>query len=143
MTPRISRVLWENAYSPSISPALWENSEPLVAVSARWGGRYYPARVGVGFGFYWGPHWWSPYPYPYPYWGYPYHYYYGTPIPSQDMITAALPEGIVENGGRVLGFLYFQRVVGRETNLRFEARFPEAKSNETVAVIGVPLVVTH
>lgn len=145
-TPRISRVLWEHAPEPLFSEALWENDEPVMAVPARYGGRYYPAfhtNVGVGIGFYWGPRWWSPYPYPYPYWGYPYPYYYATPIPSQDMITQALPEGIVENGGRVSGFLYFQRVVGRETNLRFEARFPDARNSEIVATMGVPLVVTH
>ena len=144
MTPRFSRVLWENDPAPLISSALWQNDEPLVAVPARYGARYRPAfhsRVGVGFGFYWGPHWY--YPYPYPYWGYPYPYYYATPIPSQDMVTQAIPEGIVENGGRVSGFLYFQRVVGRETNLRFEARFSDAKTNEMVATIGVPLIVTH
>jgi hypothetical protein len=130
VTPGISRVLWEED-SPELS--LYQ---PALAVRA------FHRHVGVGFGFYRGPHWW--YTDPYPYWGYPYpYYYYSTPIPSQDMITQALPEGTVENGGRVSGFLYFQRVVGRETNLRFEARFPDAKTNESVATIGVPLVVSN
>lgn len=95
--------------------------------------------------FYWGPHWWwYPYPYPYPYWwGYPYPYYYQVPIPSQDMVNQALPEGVVEDGGRVAGFLYFQRVVDRESRLRFEARFVDAKTNELVATIKIPLAVTR
>ncbi len=93
--------------------------------------------------FYWGPRWWwDPYPYPY-WWGYPYPYYYQVPIPSQDMVNQALPEGVVEDGGRVAGFLYFQRVVGRETRLRFEAHLADAKTNEPVGEIKIPLAVTR
>jgi putative addiction module killer protein len=34
-------------------------------------------------------------------------------LPSEEMISEALPEGVIEGGGRVSGFLYFQRVAGR------------------------------
>jgi hypothetical protein len=111
------------------------------AVAYRVYGRPYYVRPAyhpyVSFG--WGVHWgWYPYPY---YWGYPYPSYYQVPIPTQDMVNHALPEGAVEDGGRAGGFLYFPRVVGRETRLRFEARFVDATTNEPVATIKIPLAV--
>lgn len=112
------------------------------AVAFRVYGRPYYFRPAYRpyIGFYWGPSWWW-YPYPYPYYWGPYPNYYQVPIPSQDMVNHALPEGVVEDGGRVNGFLYFQRVVGRETRLRFEARFVDAATNEPVATVRIPLAV--
>ncbi len=138
-----SRAEWEDP--ANVASALYQPAVYQPAVARVYGRHHYfrPAfRPYVSF--YWGPNWWwYPYPYPYSYWGYPYPYYYQVPIPSQDMVNQALPEGVVEDGGRVAGFLYFPRVVGRETRLRFEAQFADAKTNEIVANIKVPLAVTR
>lgn len=94
---------------------------------------------------YWGPRFW----YPYGGW-YPYAYWYGDPyyrwqvqLPTQDMVNAGLPEGTIDDGGHVAGFLYFQRLTHRESQLQFEARLPDAKEGETVATISIPLIVAR
>jgi hypothetical protein len=134
----ISQVRWEDPANEA--RALYQ---PAFAARAYARPYYFRPTFRPYVSFYWGP-WWYPYPYAYPYWwGYPYPYYYQVPIPSQDMMNQALPEGVVEDGGRVAGFLYFQRLVGKETRLRFEAQFADAKTNEIVATIKIPLAVTR
>lgn len=66
-------------------------------------GSYYP-----GIGVY-------DYGYPYDYYGYydyaRYYTYWDTvPLPTQRMVDLAVPEGVVDTGGYVSGFVYFERV---------------------------------
>jgi hypothetical protein len=62
------------------------------------------------------------------YWGGPFSYpgYYGSYVswwgpsyypsqPSEDVLAAALPEGVLTAGGRVNGFIYFKRATSKET----------------------------
>jgi hypothetical protein len=86
----------------------------------------------------------------YPTWAapFPYEYYgpYSWPqqLPSQDMIAEALPEGVLQPGGHVDGFLYFQGVYGREEHVRFDMRLVDANSGATVGTAYIPLrVVVH
>ncbi|XXF77726.1 hypothetical protein P2318_32460 [Myxococcaceae bacterium GXIMD 01537] len=102
-------------------------------------------RVGVGYGWGWGwgwpgwydPFWGSPYypgPYPYP--------ACSEPLPTRDMLKQALPEGVLENGGAVQGFLFFQGVGGREDAVSLRARLVDARDNEPFGSVSIPFTVT-
>jgi len=108
-----------------------------------YGPRYYPR---TGAYFYWG------YPRPYWYWGwgashywyYPYAwypYYWTVPLPSQDMIAQALPEGAVNDGGRVSGFVYFQHVASREHQVSFEMQLVDGPTGEEFGSVSIPFIV--
>ena len=108
--------------------------------------RYHPYHGYHWVRPYWGPTFWYPYGYwyPYPYWyGDPYYAHWQVQLPTQDMVNAGLPEGTIDDGGHVAGFLYFQRLTSRESQLRFEARLSDARDGETVATISIPLIVAR
>lgn len=77
--------------------------------------------TALGYSGFWVAPYYAPY-YPglRPYYGsfpfdqYYYEQYYPTwvdiPLPTGDMIQKALPEGVLDPGGRVTGYLYFQNV---------------------------------
>ncbi len=108
--------------------------------------------VGVGYGAWgpWGPgwgdpfyrHWYDPFygPYygPYSYWGGPYWYYPPEPLPTRDMLRRALPEGTLESGGTITGFLYFQSVSGREGSVTLQARLVDASTGEQFGTLSIP-----
>jgi hypothetical protein len=58
------------------------------------------------------------------------------------MLQHALPEGVLENGGSVSGFLYFQKVDVRESQATFQAGLQEATPawppTRKVAAIAIP-----
>lgn len=94
-------------------------------------GPYYP---GPGLGWYdpfWGPY----YPGPYG--------YYREPLPTRDMLSNALPEGTLEEGGMTTGFLYFQGVAHREDVVTLQARLVDARTHETFGALEIPFQVTH
>lgn len=59
-------------------------------------------------------------------------------LPSEDMQDQALPEGVLEDGGRVEGFLYFQQTE-REAGLHFEFKLFDAETNEPLGKAKLPL----
>jgi hypothetical protein len=84
----------------------------------------------------------------YPAWGspWPYSYYYGAgpyiwprSLPTDDMMAESLPEGVLEPGGRVDGFVYFQSVAHREERLRFDFKLADAKTGEALGTASIPL----
>ena len=58
-------------------------------------------------------------------------------LPTPDMLQKALPEGMLQQGGHVSGYLYFSHVPGKG-RVNFQARFPEAKTGRTAALV-IPL----
>lgn len=62
------------------------------------------------------------------------------PLPTEDMLSLALPEGVLKPGGEVSGFLYFHRVDEDASRVKFKANFDNARSGSDVAAIAVPLV---
>jgi len=77
---------------------------------------------------------------------YPDPYYYGgyrceEPLPTRDMLEQALPEGTLEAGGRVEGFLYFQGVAERETQVVLQARLVDGKTGEPFGTLDIPFQV--
>jgi hypothetical protein len=101
---------------------------------------------GAGWGWYhspWYPWWPGPYYdpfYPPPYWPPPY-VRCEEPLPTEDMLKRALPEGRLENGGTVAGFLYFQGVADRERQVILQARLVDANTGEGLGALTIPFQV--
>ncbi len=62
-------------------------------------------------------------------------------LPSREMMERALPEGVVDSGGRVSGFLYFQHVDRREAQVSLEMKLVDAKTGESLGHLTIPFVV--
>jgi hypothetical protein len=121
-------------------------------VGLGWGWGGYP-----GLGYPWSPLLWSPpfyRPYWDPWWGsfhgfgpypsYGYYPYYSTPVealPTRDMLRRALPQGTLEDGGIVSGFLYFQDVGGSERRVTLQARLVDARTGEPFGTLSIPFQV--
>jgi hypothetical protein len=63
-------------------------------------------------------------------------------LPTASMLERALPEGVLENGGSVSGFLYFQKVDVRESRATFQIALQEPtpawQPTRQVAAIDIP-----
>jgi len=62
-------------------------------------------------------------------------------LPTDDIITMALPEGVVDPGGKITGFLYFEEV--EEEDLRrvnFTFDLVDAETERTFAEVRIPFV---
>jgi hypothetical protein len=93
--------------------------------------------LGLEVGHAWGPWnwgWYDPFQDPYVggYWRPP------EPLPTRDMLRRALPEGTLENGGTLTGFLYFQDVSERESRVTLQARLVDATTGEQFGTLGIP-----
>ncbi|OJT19272.1 hypothetical protein BO221_37965 [Archangium sp. Cb G35] len=112
--------------------------------AAGWGYPWGPGWYGPGFGpgwygSYYGPGWYDPF------WG-PYASWYAwpppEPLPTRDMLRNALPEGTLEPGGTLTGFLYFQNVSGREGTVTLQAQLVDARTGEPVTTLSIPFGVS-
>jgi hypothetical protein len=63
------------------------------------------------------------------------------PLPTQDMVKRALPEGRLENGGTIAGFLYFQGVADRERQVILQAQLMDANTGEGLGELSIPFYV--
>lgn len=117
-----------------------------VGVGSRWG--FGPWRQG-GYGSGWygphGPGWYDPWYGPGfydPFWGGPYSSWYWRPppepLPTRDMLRKALPEGTLDTGGTLTGFLYFQNVGEREGTVTLQARLVDALTGEQFGTLSIP-----
>jgi hypothetical protein len=65
-------------------------------------------------------------------------------LPTDSMLERALPEGVLEDGGSVSGFLYFQKVDVRESRATFQAGLQEPtpawQPPRQVAAIDIPFL---
>lgn len=89
---------------------------------------------------------WSVYSGPFPfhsgYYGGYYGHYLGfghINLPTSDMIQRALPEGVLEPGGRISGFVYFERVFD-VVRIAFVARLI-AVGGQDLGTIQIPFIV--
>lgn len=74
-----------------------------------------------------------------------YHRWYGnwpTALPSEDMMRRALPDGVLDDGGTVAGFVYFQQV-GREAVVDLEFELHDAETGTDLGVARLPFAVRH
>lgn len=61
-------------------------------------------------------------------------------LPTADMLERALPEGALEQGGRVTGHLYFQNV-RREGAVQLQATLHDATTEQDLASLAIPFAV--
>ncbi|NOK22407.1 hypothetical protein HMI50_35890, partial [Corallococcus carmarthensis] len=90
----------------------------------------------------WGPGWYGG-PWGSPFYS-PYYYppYYEQPLPTEDMLNNALPEGTLEPGGTQEGFLYFQGVARREDAVTLQVKLVDAQTGEPFGSLGIPFQVS-
>ena len=90
----------------------------------------------------WGPWGWSGYYDPFwdPFYG-PQSRREPEPLPTQDMVRQALPQGTLEPGGTLSGFLYFHDVSSREGSVTLEARLVDARTGEQFGTLAIPFSV--
>jgi hypothetical protein len=72
-----------------------------------------------------------------------YDQFYATwepPLPTPDMLNQALPEGVLQPGGRVAGFLYFRRLRQSGGRVIFAQEVIAAETGERLATLRIPLV---
>ncbi|MBS1148818.1 MAG: hypothetical protein H6Q89_516 [Myxococcaceae bacterium] len=102
-------------------------------------------------GFMVAPHYYAYYPgvpawslaFPYdPFYYQRYQDVWPTLLPTQDMLAEAMPEGVLEDGGRISGFVYFQNV-SKEQQVRFEMRLVDASTDTELGTISVPFAVVR
>jgi hypothetical protein len=63
---------------------------------------------------------------------------WGKRRPTLQMIRMALPEGVLEDGGLISGFLYFESPLEDEDRVTFQADFVPGEGSGTVASIEIP-----
>jgi hypothetical protein len=63
------------------------------------------------------------------------------PLPTQDMLKQALPEGTLAPGGSISGFLYFQGIAEREHQVTLQARLVDAETGEKFGELDIPFEV--
>lgn len=62
-------------------------------------------------------------------------------LPTEEMFRNALPEGVVQDGGRLSGFLYFQKPGKEVSRVSLTADLVDAKSGETLGMVSIPFLV--
>lgn len=71
-----------------------------------------------------------------------YRHYYGywvdTPLPTEEMLENAIPEGILDHGGSLDGFLYFEPVDRGEESVTFRADIVFADDGRIPGAISIP-----
>src|SRR6267378_659375 len=58
--------------------------------------------------------------------------------PTQDMLSEALREGVVEDGRSVVGVVYFESVIGRESAVELEMTLVDSTDGQTFGGIAIP-----
>ena len=62
-------------------------------------------------------------------------------LPTDAMLERALPEGVVESGGRVEGFVYFEKVTEDVPRVTFRADLVNADTGDVFGEVRVPFTV--
>lgn len=62
-------------------------------------------------------------------------------LPTEEMLARALPEGVIDPGGRLAGWLYFERVDDDEAWVIFEALLGDVETGEPVSRLNVTFLV--
>lgn len=64
-----------------------------------------------------------------------------TELPTPEMLRVALPEGVLDEGGVLAGFLYFEPVKPEASPVTFRAEIVDIVSGETMGTVTIPFVV--
>ena len=103
-----------------------------------WNGFYVAPYFSPFYGPYYRP-WAGPWAFDAPY--YTFYTTWQKPLPTEDMLERALPEGVLERGGTLTGYIYFQRIPEGVKGVQFQAKLIDAVTEETVATMAIPFVV--
>jgi hypothetical protein len=101
-----------------------------------WGPGYPYHGYGWGAPWGWGPGYYGVGWYD-PFWG-PYSYIPPEPLPTRDMVRKSLPEGTLDNGGSLTGFIYFQNVGNREGQVTLQEQLVDAHTGEQLGTLSIP-----
>lgn len=63
------------------------------------------------------------------------------PLPTKKMLERALPEGVLDPGGHVEGYLYFEYVPEGSSRVTFRADLGDAQRNHFFGEIRIPFIV--
>jgi hypothetical protein len=58
------------------------------------------------------------------------------------MLSQALPEGAIQSGGKIAGFVYFQSVADRESRVTFAMNLVDATNGQSFGQISIPFEVS-
>jgi hypothetical protein len=61
-------------------------------------------------------------------------------LPTAEMVQRALPEGVLEPGGHVSGFVYFERLPKGVGPVQFTADLVDARTVASVGTVSIPFV---
>ncbi len=87
----------------------------------------------------------APWPYGFAYDPLYYDQFYGTwpeRLPTKDMINKALPEGALQDNGKLGGFIYFQGVGDRDSRVKFEMNLVDATTGQSFGTASIPFAVS-
>lgn len=62
-------------------------------------------------------------------------------LPTRPMRRMALPEGVLENGGEISGFLYFENATRKEKRVTFRAEIDQPPQGDQLTELEIPFVV--
>ena len=107
-----------------------------------------PVNPAFGFnGFYLVPYYRPFYDWDFDDWGGPFDFDLGyyrqnyavwrVGLPTRDMIRQAIPEGVLRDGGRLSGFLYFPMVEHRNEAVTFTADLVDAETQKTFGKVSI------
>lgn len=65
------------------------------------------------------------------------HEYY----PTQEIVEQAIPEGVLDDGGQVAGFVYFQEIDPELTRITFTMELVDAQTEESFGTVQLPFLV--
>jgi hypothetical protein len=62
-------------------------------------------------------------------------------LPTSTMVDRALPEGVIEDGERIEGFVYFERIGDKANSVRLQAELLHAQTGELRVLATIPFLV--
>jgi hypothetical protein len=87
------------------------------------------------------PDWDEPFDFDPWYYNQYYTYWQSIKLPTEKMLKRVLPAGVLDNGGHLTGFLYFQEVNPDVQDVTFTANLVDAKTGEIFGTISIPFKV--
>ena len=72
-----------------------------------------------------------------------YDQFYATwepPLPTPDMLNEAVPEGVLQPGGHLAGFLYFHKLKRNEGRVIFAEDVIDADTRQRIGTARIPLI---
>lgn len=66
--------------------------------------------------------------------------YWEENLPTADMLRRGLPEGVISNGGKIGGFVYFPKFKGGASRLLLHDELVDANTRQPFGVVEIPFV---